>query len=295
MLDAASQSSQAPLPHRTPPLVPDLEDIQSGYEHLLHEERFVRGTPVRLFTFPGGDTDVARTVVCLPGLGASGRSFAPMEPLAGALRLLLWTPPLSTPATHTPLQWNLAVLNHAEARLPERFALVGSSYGSLLSIAYTLAHPERVKALVLVSPVASVHRVRRLALTLSTLVRSPKPLAYFMAPTVAQVLGGPRLPSEGRAEIVREARRLSPVELMRRLRDVLAADYLHRLHEIQVPTLIIQGGRDLLVPTRAARDVAQHIPGARLEVLPEASHLPYMTHAHAFNTLVGDFLLRHAD
>jgi pimeloyl-ACP methyl ester carboxylesterase len=295
MLDAASQPSQAPVPHRTPPLVPDLEDIQSGYEHLLHEERFVRGTPVRLFTFPGGGTDAARTVVCLPGLGASGRSFAPMEPLAEALRLLLWTPPLSTPATHTPLQWNLAVLNHAEARLPERFALVGSSYGSLLSIAYTLAHPERVKALVLVSPVASVHRVRRLALTLSTLVRSPKPLAYFMAPTVARVLGGPRLPSEGRAEIVREARRLSPVELMRRLRDVLAADYLHRLHEIQVPTLIIQGGRDLLVPTRAARDVAQHIPGARMEVLPEASHLPYMTHAPAFNTLVGDFLRRHAD
>jgi pimeloyl-ACP methyl ester carboxylesterase len=298
MLDATShpsQGPQGPAAHRTAPLVPDLEDIQSGYEHLLHEERFVRGTPVRLFTFPQGNVRPDSTVVCLPGLGASGRSFAPMEPLADALRLLLWTPPLRTPATHTPLQWNLAVLNHAEAALPERFALVGSSYGSLLSIAYTLAHPERVKALVLVSPVASVHRVRRLALTLSTLVRSPKPLAYVMAPTVARVLGGPHLPPEGRAEIVREARRLSSMELLRRLRDVLAADYLHRLHEIRVPTLIIQGGRDLLVPTGAARDVAEHIPGARLEVLREASHLPYMTHPDAFNNFVGDFLLRHAD
>lgn len=293
MLDAASQP---PVSHRVPPLVPDLEDIQSGYEHLLHEERFVRGTPVRLFTFPGGHlAPETRTVVCLPGLGASGRSFAPMGPLADELRLLLWTPPLRTPATHTPLQWNLAVLNHAEARLPERFALVGSSYGSLLSIAYTLAHPERVKALVLVSPVASVHRIRRLALTLSTLVRSPKPLAYVMAPTVARVLGGPYLPPEGRAEIVREARRLSSMELMRRLRDVLAADYLHRLRDLRVPTLIIQGGRDLLVPTRAARDVAEHIPGARMELLRQASHLPYMTHPQAFNNLVGDFLLRHAD
>ncbi|WP_164019104.1 alpha/beta fold hydrolase [Pyxidicoccus trucidator] len=295
MLDAASQSPRAPVPHRSPPLVPDLEDIQSGYEHLLHEERFVRGTPVRLFTFPGESVAVRRTVVCLPGLGASGRSFAPMGPLADELRLLLWTPPLSTPATHTPLQWNLAVLSHVEAGLPERFALVGSSYGSLLSIAYTLAHPERVKALVLVSPVASVHRIRRLALTLSTLVRSPKPLAYLMAPTVARVLGGPHLPPEGRAEIVREARRMSSMELLRRLRDVLAADYLHRLHELRVPTLIIQGGRDLLVPTRAARDVAEHIPGARMEVLREASHLPYMTHPQSFNNLVGDFLLHHAD
>jgi pimeloyl-ACP methyl ester carboxylesterase len=271
-----------------------VEDIPSGYEHLLHEERLVRGTPVRLFTFPEGNRDESRAVVCLPGLGASGRSFAPMGPLADALHLLLWTPPLRTPATHTPLQWNLGVLGHAEARLPERFALLGSSYGSLLSIAYTLAHPERVKALVLVSPVASVRRIRRLALTLSTLVRSPRPLAYVFAPTVARVLGGPHLPPEGRAEIIREARRLSSLELLRRLRDVLAADFLHRLHEIRVPTLILQGGRDLLVPPWAARDVARRIPGARLEVLREASHLPYMSHSQAFNAFVGDFLLRHA-
>ncbi|WNZ62197.1 alpha/beta fold hydrolase [Myxococcus sp. MxC21-1] len=67
------------------------------------------------------------------------------------------------------------MLDHAEALLPGRFALLGSSYGSLLAMAYALAHPERVKALVLVSPVASVHRIRRLALTLSTLVRAPGP------------------------------------------------------------------------------------------------------------------------
>ncbi|NMO14001.1 alpha/beta hydrolase [Pyxidicoccus fallax] len=291
MLDASSPPA---VSHRSPPLVPDVEDIQSGYEHLLHEERFVRGTPVRLFTFPQGTQDESRTVVCLPGLGASGRSFAPMGPLADELRLLLWTPPLRTPATHTPLQWNLAVLNHAEALLPERFALLGSSYGSLLSIAYTLAHPERVKALVLISPVASVRRIRRLALTLSTLVRSPRPLAYVFAPTVARVLGGMYLPPEGRAEIVREARRLSSMELLRRLRDVLAADFLHRLHEIRVPTLVIQGGRDLLVPGWAARDVAERIPGARMEVLRQASHLPYMSHSQSFNSLVGDFLLKHA-
>ncbi|NTX63447.1 alpha/beta hydrolase [Myxococcus sp. CA051A] len=282
-------ASRAPAPSR----VPDVEDIPSGYAHLHCEERRVKGTPSRLFTFPNGDTDVARTVVCLPGLGASGRSFAPMEPLAGRFRLLLWTPPLHTPATHTPLQWNLAVLNDPEARLPERFALVGSSYGSLLSIAFALAHPERVKALVLVSPVASVRRVRRLAVTLSTLVRTPRPLAYLFAPTVARVLGGARLPPEGRAEIVREARRLTPVELLRRLRDVLAADFHPRLHQLRVPTLVIQGGRDLLVPPRAAHDVAEHIPGARLELLRDASHLPYMSHPEAFNAAVGAFLQEH--
>jgi pimeloyl-ACP methyl ester carboxylesterase len=282
---------EATLP-AIPRLVPDPEEIQQGYE-LSYEQRMVRGAPVRLFTFPGGNLDAARTVLCLPGLGASGRSFAPMRPLAPERRFLLWTPTLQTPLTHTPLQWNLASLEHPDAGLPERFSLVGSSFGSLISIAFALAHPERLKALVLVSPVASVHRVRRWALALSTLVRMPKPFAYVFAPTVARILGGRHLPPEGRSEIVREARRLSPLELLRRLEDILAADYLDDLERLRVPTLILHGARDLLVPLSYARDVASRIPGSRLEVIREASHLPYMSHTDAFNAFVGDFLARH--
>ena len=275
-----------------PRLVPEPEEIQHGYE-VPCEERRVRGAPVRVFSFPWGSQDSARTVVCLPGLGASGRSFAPMRPLAEDWRLLLWTPTLQTPLTHTPLQWNVASLAHPDAGLPERFALVGSSFGSLMSIAFALEHPERLKALVLVSPVASVRRVHRAAVALSTLVRMPKPFAYLFAPTVARIMGGRYLPPEGRSEIVRESRRLSPLEMLRRLQDILAADYLGALERLRVPTLVLHGGRDLLVPLSYARDVAARIPGSRLEVIREASHLPYMSHTDAFNAFVGDFLAHH--
>ncbi len=276
-----------------PRLVPSLEEVQHGYE-LPCEQRRVRGTVVRLFTFPEGSQEPSRTVLCLPGLGASGRSFAPMRPLAPDFRLLLWTPPLHTPMTHTPLQWTLNTLEHQDARLPKRLSLLGSSFGSLLALAFAVAHPERVDALVLVSPVASVHRVRRWALALSTLVRVPKPFGYVLAPTVARVMGGRHLPPEGRAEIVREARRLSPLELLRRLEDILAVDYLDELEHLSVPTLILHGAKDMLVPLSYARDVAERLPLARLEVIREASHLPYMSHTDAFNALVGDFLQRHA-
>lgn len=282
-----------PMSSPAPAFVPEPDDIQRGYA-LPCEERRVHGAPVRLFTFAEGTRDPARTVVCLPGLGASGRSFAPLRPLAQDWRLLLWTPPLQTPLTHTPLQWNVDALGRPEAGLPERFALVGSSFGSLISLAFALEHPERLKALVLVSPVTSVQRIRRGAVALSTLVRIPKPFAYLFAPMVARVMGGRFLPPEGRAEIVREGRRISSLEMLRRLKDILDARYLERLEGLKVPTLILQGGRDKLVPPSLARDVAARIPGARLEMLREASHLPYMSHPDAFNAFVDDFLSRHA-
>ncbi|MBF5045391.1 alpha/beta hydrolase [Aggregicoccus sp. 17bor-14] len=285
---------RAPLQQRggSAPLVPALEDVQLGYALPL-EERPVLGSTVRLFTFPGESTDVARTVVCLPGLGASGRSFALQRPLARSLRLLLWTPPLHTPLTHTPLEWNLRVLESPEAQLPARFALVGSSFGSLVALSFALRHPERVSALVLVSPVATVRRIRRVALSLSTLVRAPMPLTYLFAPLVARALGGLHLPAEGRAEIVREARRISGAEMLRRLKDVLAADLVPQLSGLRVPTLVVHGARDHLVPLEAAQSVQAAIPGARMALLPHASHLPYMSHPQEFNAAVGDFLAEH--
>ena len=45
-----------------------------------------------------------------------------------------------------------------------------------------------------------------------------------------------------------------------------------RLGEIKVPTLVLAGGGDQVVPLAATRLVAEHIPGARLEVDPESGH-----------------------
>lgn len=277
-----------------PPLVPSRDDVQEGYA-LPCRSVPVEGSQLRLFTVPGGNQDPARTVLCLPGLGASGRSFAPMRALGRDLRLLLWTPPLSTPARLTPLEFNVQLLSSPPPAvgLPERFELLGSSYGSLLALRFALAHPARVKSLVLVSPVASTRRIRRGAVLAASLLRVPLPFAYLFAPVVARVLGGSRLSAEGRSELVREARRISPLEMVRRLRDIVTTELLPRLPELGMPVLVVHGGRDFIVPLEAARDVALRIPNARFEVIRGAAHLPYMSHPEAFNDRVHDFLLTH--
>lgn len=45
-----------------------------------------------------------------------------------------------------------------------------------------------------------------------------------------------------------------------------------RLGEIRVPTLVLAGGQDQVVPLPATQMVAERIPGARLEVDPECGH-----------------------
>jgi len=271
------------------PLVPAQDDIQHGYGLDCHEVK-VLDACVRVFTVPGVSFDADKALICLPGMGASGRSFAPMAPLAPKHSLLFWTPTTFTPAVTSPLEHNLALLRDGGGLLPPKFVLLGSSYGSLIALAFALRHPERVRALVLVSPVASNRRIRRAGFAATTFLRVPLPFAYVFAPLVARVLGGKHLPAAGRAEIVREARRIPPRELGRRLMDVLVADYLEALHDLKLPNLIVHGGKDRIVPLSAARDVAQRVPHAAFEVIPRAGHLPYMSHSDAFNDIVDRFL-----
>ncbi|MDP9250173.1 MAG: lysophospholipase, partial [Chloroflexota bacterium] len=45
-----------------------------------------------------------------------------------------------------------------------------------------------------------------------------------------------------------------------------------RLKEISVPTLVLAGGEDQVVPPEATRQVADRIPGARFVVDPDCGH-----------------------
>jgi pimeloyl-ACP methyl ester carboxylesterase len=278
---------EAVLP--TTPLVPRLDQVQSGYEKVLCREHDVEGSPVRLFTVPS-PAQHGPMIVALPGLGASGRSFALLSPLADAFRLWFWTPPVKTPPHESPLEHNLKLLASPASGLPEKFVLMGSSFGSLIALNFACRHPERVSALILANPVASTRRVRHGAMAASTFLRMPLPFAYLFAPVVARVLGGRQLPDEGRAEIVRESRRMAPVEMARRLKDIFSTDLLDCLDRMEIPTLIIHGKADRVIPLSAARDITARMPKARLEVIRGAGHLPYMSHPETFNQLTRKFL-----
>ncbi|MGZ3551963.1 MAG: alpha/beta fold hydrolase, partial [Vulcanimicrobiaceae bacterium] len=59
---------------------------------------------------------------------------------------------------------------------------------------------------------------------------------------------------------------------------------------ITVPTLVIVGDRDQIAPLPLSQEIASGIPGARLEILPNAGHVTNADAAQAFNALLSDFL-----
>ncbi len=64
-----------------------------------------------------------------------------------------------------------------------------------------------------------------------------------------------------------------PIGMKRQLLAIVAdGSRVERLKKITVPTLVVHGGADPLVPKAGSEDIARHIPGARLEIIEEMAH-----------------------
>jgi pimeloyl-ACP methyl ester carboxylesterase len=69
---------------------------------------------------------------------------------------------------------------------------------------------------------------------------------------------------------------------------VSANDRLYLASEL--PTLIVWGGRDPLIPVRHALQAHARIEGSRLEVFPEAGHFPHLDEPERFAETLLDFV-----
>jgi pimeloyl-ACP methyl ester carboxylesterase len=63
-----------------------------------------------------------------------------------------------------------------------------------------------------------------------------------------------------------------------------------RLQEVEAPTLVVWGEKDMLVPVRDAWEFGELIPDARVVVYEDTGHVPMLERPDAFNALVADFL-----
>jgi 3-oxoadipate enol-lactonase len=67
-------------------------------------------------------------------------------------------------------------------------------------------------------------------------------------------------------------------------------NYLERLSDIKLPTLIMVGEQDPGTPVAASEAMHARIAGSKLVILPEARHLSNIEQAEAFNHGLLEFL-----
>jgi len=161
----------------------------------------------------------------------------------------------------------------------KRFALLGMSQGSAVSIAYAARHPERVSRLVLAGGYAR-----------GALVVSPERAAAVDAmailvaenwgsdnPAFRQLFTSLGFPEASTAQIheLNELQRVSASgETAARVLKMLAhVDVSAELAEVRAPTLVLHSRDDAWIPAERSREIARGIPGARFHEIAGANHV----------------------
>jgi pimeloyl-ACP methyl ester carboxylesterase len=170
----------------------------------------------------------------------------------------------------------------------DKFSLIGHSLGGGIALNYTLKSPNKVKKLVLVSSLCLGREIAfwvRL-LSIPAIVRSVGAVIVGVFKVIKWVV-----------------KHLNPVEFVtpftKASMDVgqnittLKQQTLvleHRLAEINVPTLLVWGARDPIVPVRQAYAAARVIPDCQVKVFANRGHNVHREEVEQFSSVLTGFL-----
>jgi pimeloyl-ACP methyl ester carboxylesterase len=189
----------------------------------------------------------------------------------------------------------------------ERATVVGHSLGGGVAMQMAYQFPEMVERLVLVSS-GGLGREVNFFLRAATLPGSEWVLPLLASGGVLSAGGsiggflrslgmraGPDLQEmwRGFASLHDAEARQAFIHTLRGIVEpggqrVSARDRLYLAQE--VPTLLMWGERDPIIPVEHAFSANDEIPGSRLEVLPNAGHFPYRDDPRQFAALLSEFI-----
>ncbi|MFN2470313.1 MAG: proline iminopeptidase-family hydrolase [Gaiellaceae bacterium] len=266
-----------------------------------------------------GDLGADRApLLCLHGgPGSTHHYFAPLERLADDGRAVVVYDQLGCGGSDRPIDvsWTVELFRAEVEAVREhlgldRIHLLGTSWGGMLALEHALSGYGGLASLVLSSTLASIeqweHEAKRL--------RDELPPDVVATLDRLEAVGAYDDPEYERAERVlwdrhfyRGPRPRAELEAMERERgrDVYRLmqgpnewtvtgalrgwDVRERLHEIEVPTLIIRGAHDLCTAP-VAQTLIDGIRGARIAVFEESSHTPVLEETERYLQVVVEFI-----
>jgi pimeloyl-ACP methyl ester carboxylesterase len=159
----------------------------------------------------------------------------------------------------------LAVLDALE--IPSA-VLAGHSMGGAISLTVALEAPSRVAGLALVGTGAKL-RVSQFVLAATADPAALAASAATMSDYAFGAAAGPALRREFTEGLLAGAPGVAHGDFAA----CDAFDVMARLGEIRAPALVLCGAEDRLTPPKYAEHLRDHIPGARLELVPGAGHM----------------------
>ncbi len=297
-LSRAPDRSAESLVARWAPPPSDFIEVQGQVVHLRDEGPrsdplpivLIHGTGASLHTWEGWATALKgqRRVIRfdLPGFGLTGP----------------WSDSFTGTYPHERYQgdayarFTLALLDTLQV---QRAVLAGNSLGGEVAWRTAFLAPQRVASLVLVDAsgpaftpllVPVGFRIARLPVLNRVMeVLLPRPL---VARSVAEVYGNPARVSDELVDryfelTLREGNRRA---LSTRLQHLQAGEDAERIATLKLPTLILWGGRDRLIPPSVAQQFQQQISGSQLVVFDALGHVPQEEDPAATVAAVKQFL-----
>jgi pimeloyl-ACP methyl ester carboxylesterase len=179
--------------------------------------------------------------------------------------------------------------------------VVGNSMGGFVALEVAVQAPERVSKLVLVSSAGlSTEKAKRrplvagarmLQLGAAWVAAHSETLAK--RPRARKLLAGGvmKYPDKLPAPLVAEQIRGSGTPgFVDALDELLTYRLRERLGEITVPTLIVWGESDRIVPVKDAKEFEKTIEDARKVIFDDTGHVPQLERPEAFNAELREFL-----
>ena len=170
--------------------------------------------------------------------------------------------------------------------------LIGHSMGGYVALALARKHPDMLRGLVLVATKAGADTPEAAAGRRTTAQKVQAEGARVVVDSMAPKLLAASNKDESMARGVRAFMdRSKPDGVSASLFGMAERDDATEfLSQLKVPTLVITGGDDTVIPPAESEKMATAIKNSRLEVIPNAGHLVAFEKADEFNSVLRDWL-----
>lgn len=266
-------------------------------KHLL-EAHHPKGSDIH-YTAYGDPTKPV--LVLVHGYLVTGQMFDPLlEYLADDFRLLVtdnrgFGQNDALPGPYTLAQMAKDVLTVTDLEAVETFHLLGYSKGGAVAQLAALLDPDRIKTLTLTvtfsyKSMTAFERWQRTMLRTVVGRVGPKGLARLIPDGIA---GGINLQARDLVNVKRMLRNLREDVALEVGHEIFKFDTRAYLGQLTMPTLVLAGSDDIVVPIHHARYLAAKLPNNRLKVLPNAGHGLIYTHTAEMAKHVRNFIAAH--